>query len=186
PRTCSKTTSERKAELIVRHAQPGVLVQPRHAHAQEPHRAPRIEAAQELEGDRPDGPSVVDGGVEAAGTRHGAEVVEPDLDADRAAAPLLARQRLAQLAREALQDRLELGKAVEVAVEGGLARLRLGAPDGLDGARVLAARERGEMGSEPRPEPLCELLVGRGAQASERGDAELLEPRDGLRPDAGH
>jgi hypothetical protein len=49
---------------------------------------------------------------------------------------------------------------VEVAVEGRLARLRLGDPDRLDRARVLEARERGEVGAQPRPEPLGELLVG--------------------------
>ena len=86
------------------------------------------------------------------------------------------RERVAQLAGQAVQHRLELLQAAQVAVEGRLARLGLGHPHGLDGAIVLEARERGEVGAEPRAEPLRELLVRRGAEPPERRDAELLEP----------
>src|SRR5215211_5522547 len=154
-----KITSERQAELIVGHAIPRLLVEAGHAHAEKAHGTPRIETPEQLEGDRRDRAGVVHGGVDAARARHGAEVVEADLDADCAAAALLAGQRLAELAGEPLEHGLELRQAVQVVVEGGLARLRLGDPHRLDRALVLEAGERREVRTEPRAEPLGELLV---------------------------
>ena len=90
---------------------------------------------------------------------NGREVGEAHLDPDRAPAGVLARERVAELARESLQHRLELLEPVEVAIEGGLARPRLGRPGGLDLALVLEAREGTEVPAEPRAEPAGERLV---------------------------
>src|SRR3954469_4678079 len=185
-RTCLKVTSEREAQLVVRERLGDVLVETRDPHAQKAHGAARIEPPEQLEGDLADRAHVVYGGVDAARAGDGAEVVEAHLDADRTAAALLAGERLAQLAGELVKHRLERLEAAQIAVEGRLARLRLRPPDGLDRAVVLEAGQRREVGAEPGAEPPGELLVGRGAQAAERRDAELLQLGHGLGADAGH
>src|SRR4029079_2917992 len=132
-----KTTSEREAQLIVRQRVRCGFVEAGHTHPEQADGPARVEPPEQLQGDLADGPRVVHGRVDAAGAGDRAEVVEAHLDADRAAEALLAGERLAQLAGELVQDRLELVQPVQVAVEGGLARLGLGDPDRLDRAVVL-------------------------------------------------
>ena len=140
----SKTRSERQAELVVRQrrcadssSSPATRTPRRRTGRRGSRRRSSSSATV------PTVLEVVHGRVEAAGARDGREVVEADLDADRAAAPLLARERLAELAGEALEHRLELGEAAQVAVEGGLARLRLRDPHRLDAcARPRSGRAR--------------------------------------------
>ena len=88
---------------------------------------------------------------------------------------------------EPLEHGLELGEAVEVAVEGGLARLRLRDPHRLDArGRPRSGRARPGAGRAGGRTTRMSWSSGVAPSAAERGDAELLEPRDGLRADAGH
>ena len=69
PKLARRRRSEREAHLTGRHRRPErlALVEPGHPHAQEPHRAPRVKAAQQLDRNAADGGVVVDRRVERAG-----------------------------------------------------------------------------------------------------------------------
>ncbi len=72
-------------------------LQPRYAHPEQPDRSWWREPAQQLERHRTDPVGRADGFRERPRTGVGGEVVQPDLDPDRAPAPRLALQGLAQL-----------------------------------------------------------------------------------------
>jgi len=76
------------------------------------------------------------------------EVVEPHLDADRAARALLADERLAELSGEAVDHRLKRVEAAEVEVERGLARFRFRHAHRLHGAIVLEAGQPPQVGAK--------------------------------------
>src|SRR4029078_4692624 len=114
------------------------------------------------------------------------EVVEPDLDPDRATAVALLDERLAELAGELLEHGLEGVQAAQVRLEGGLARLRLGDAHGLDLTVVLEAGEPRQVRSEAPAEHLRQFVVGSLGELAQRFDAAGLEALRSLRPDARH
>src|ERR1700736_6700765 len=102
--------SERQYELVL-----GVLgyrLQARDPNAEQAHGARRREPAQEIEGDGPDPRGGVDGLGQRAAAGMSGEVVEPDLDADRAPAAGLGPQPTAQPLDEALEHDLELRREI--------------------------------------------------------------------------
>src|SRR5688500_6494793 len=99
---------KREEKLVRGQDRRRLLVEPGHAHADEAHRARRLEAAQEVDGHRPDLAQLVGGGGQGASPGDGGEVVVADLDADRAAALLLALERGAELLGQPAQLGLQL------------------------------------------------------------------------------
>ena len=152
-RRCRADQSARR-ELLVG----GRRLEPGDAHAEQPHRAGRREPAQQVQRHRADPISGPDRLAQRAGARMGREVVEADLDADRAPAPFLTLERGAQLADQARQDRLELREPGDVEVKRRLPRLgdhlaHLGHRD-----VVLEAGAALQLGAQPGPEARRQLV----------------------------
>src|SRR5262249_32776369 len=115
----------------------------------------------------------------------GREVVEANLDADRAAASIAFGERGAQLADELFEDLLETARVGDVPIERRLARLR----DDLallgDGRLVLEAGAALKLGGEAQTEALGELLFGRCGELGERVDPQRPQPLSRLGADPG-
>ena len=114
------------------------------------------------------------------------EVVEADLDPDRAPAALVRGEARAQLTGHRAQRIAQPRWIVDVLVEGPLARLRDDLALRADDPVVFEARATSQFESKIRAEALDEHPLGRGADGGERGEPQRRQARRGLRPDPGH
>ena len=163
-----------------------LIAEARHPHAQQPHRAGRRIAAQELDRHLPHPARVARGPLDRACPRHRREVVEAHLDRDRAPAALVALEAHAELGGHAFDRRLQLRAIRNIVVEGALARLGDRLAHRRDRALMEEVRTAVKRCAEVLAEAAAERLPRARRERSDRGQANRAQARCRLRADSGN
>src|SRR4051794_2494226 len=158
-------------------------LEPRDAHAHEPHRPVRRVGIEQLERDRGHALAVVRELLDRAVARDVRPVGGAQLDPDRPPARLLALQPGADLGGERAHRLAQDVEVGDVGVERRLARARLRRARRLDRRGVVEERQCVQPAPHAAAEALDEPLRGRGLQVPDHRDAHPLETLLGARAD---